>query len=261
MKGNNKMKKKIVKVLCVVMAAMCVTGCGSKDEKNAGGSSSANSIAGVSNEEMFSWEINDDTKIWHLAPEYEDTQVLIIPKRCENIGQAAFYENTSITEVSFENDNTQLEKMVFCDCTNLKKVQLPNNLNDIKDSLFSRCALEEIEIPDSVTEIGANAFANCESLKKVKFGAGIKSIGKDAFRSCDNLEEIDLPEGVESIGDGAFKYCDNVKTITLPESLKEIGQFAFLTGNSVDNSTITLRVKKGSYADESFDVGFTKEYY
>lgn len=47
----------------------------------------------------------------------------------------------------------------FSLCEGLSMVELPTTLTIIPDGIFTDCALlESITIPDTVTEIGANAF-------------------------------------------------------------------------------------------------------
>ena len=50
--------------------------------------------------------------------------------------------------------------------------------------------MEELVIGNSVTAIGANAFAGIETLKKVSIGESVKTIGEQAFFNCVNLETI-----------------------------------------------------------------------
>ena len=50
--------------------------------------------------------------------------------------------------------------------------------------------MEELVIGNSVTAIGANAFAGIETLKKVSIGESVKTIGEQAFYNCMNLETI-----------------------------------------------------------------------
>ena len=50
--------------------------------------------------------------------------------------------------------------------------------------------MEELVIGNSVTAIGANAFAGISSLKKVSIGESVKTIGEQAFYNCVNLETI-----------------------------------------------------------------------
>jgi len=66
--------------------------------------------------------------------------------------------------------------------------------------------LTSITIPDSVTDIGANAFAWCTGLKSATLGNGLMSIGVGAFSGC-GLSTITIPSGVASIGDYAFGGC------------------------------------------------------
>ena len=50
--------------------------------------------------------------------------------------------------------------------------------------------MEELVIGNSVTAIGANAFAGISTLKKVTIGESVKTIGEQAFYNCVNLETI-----------------------------------------------------------------------
>ncbi len=50
--------------------------------------------------------------------------------------------------------------------------------------------MEELVIGNSVTAIGANAFAGIETLKKIIIGESVKTIGEQAFYNCVNLETI-----------------------------------------------------------------------
>ena len=50
--------------------------------------------------------------------------------------------------------------------------------------------MEELVIGNSVTAIGANAFAGIETLKKITIGESVKTIGEQAFYNCVNLETI-----------------------------------------------------------------------
>ncbi len=50
--------------------------------------------------------------------------------------------------------------------------------------------MEELVIGNSVTAIGANAFAGIETLKKITIGESVKTIGEQAFFNCVNLETI-----------------------------------------------------------------------
>ncbi len=63
-----------------------------------------------------------------------------------------------------------------------------DKLNSIKNSAKTTCY--EMEIPDNVTEIGENVFANCRALTSVTIRNSIKKIGEYAFRYCSALKNV-----------------------------------------------------------------------
>jgi len=71
-----------------------------------------------------------------------------------------------------------------------EKITIGNNVSTIGEAAFYQSrAVEELYIPDSVTEIGRYAFSNCYSLKKVTI-SGTTSIGWCAFDGCSCLTEV-----------------------------------------------------------------------
>ena len=78
-------------------------------------------------------------------------------------------------------------------------------------------------IPDTVTEIGEEAFFGCDALEEVVIPASVRKIGKEAFRCCSNMTQIVIPDSVIEIGSGAFDECDSLGEIHLPASLRKLG--------------------------------------
>ena len=64
-----------------------------------------------------------------------------------------------------------------------------------------------VTIPDSVTSIGANAFAwYCTGLTSITIPDSVTSIGTSAFYYCD-LTSVTIPAGVTRIGGNPFEGC------------------------------------------------------
>ena len=78
-------------------------------------------------------------------------------------------------------------------------------------------------IPDTVTEIGEEAYCCCDELEEVVIPDSVKKISKDAFRACANLIKVVIPDSVIEIGSGAFDECDSLGEIHLPASLRKLG--------------------------------------
>ena len=96
-------------------------------------------------------------------------------------------------------------------------------VTEIGENAFNNCdGLKSVEIPNSVTRIGAGAFSWCSNLNSVTIPSSVISIGGDAFSWCSNLSSVEIPNSVTSIGAGAFRYS-GLKSITIPKSVTSIG--------------------------------------
>lgn len=73
--------------------------------------------------------------------------------------------------------------------------------------------LESIEIPNTVTMIGASAFYNCSSLTSITIPNSVTSIGNSAFFSCANLRSVIIPSSVKTIGTNNFRECPELEEI------------------------------------------------
>lgn len=119
---------------------------------------------------------------------------------------------------------------------------IPEGVTKIDKCAATQRAIVTVEIPDSVEEIGKEAFRICNYLQSVTIGAGVKKMGNEAFANCDNLTKVTIKEGVKTIGTYAFRHCKALTDITLPESLTKIGANAF-SGCSLNFITIPAKVK------------------
>ncbi|SCY55908.1 Leucine rich repeat-containing protein [Lachnospiraceae bacterium XBB2008] len=85
--------------------------------------------------------------------------------------------------------------------------------------------LETVWMPDSIVNIGNQAFENCRKLKTVHLSANLERIGHSAFRGCA-IEDIDIPNGVKMIGEWSFAFNPLTK-VYIPDSVNSLCAFAF----------------------------------
>ena len=61
--------------------------------------------------------------------------------------------------------------------------------------LFSRCEnLNCVNLPDTLEEIGSEAFVNCENLISLQIPKSVSSIEPDAFSECRHLMLFVYPD-------------------------------------------------------------------
>lgn len=136
----------------------------------------------------------------------------------------------TVTELTvtgpLSNDDFRVIKNNLVCCYKLDMTEVTNAT--IPASLFyNNGILNEICLPNSLTEIPENAFRKCNSLTHVNIPSGLKKIGPFAFYDCRSLDIDRLPDGITEIGDAAFNSCTNLMLSELPQSLATIGEYAF----------------------------------
>ena len=77
-----------------------------------------------------------------------------------------------------------------------------------------------VEIPDTVTAIGEQAFLNNKTMMHVLIPDSVTSIGESAFEGCTSLLSVSIPDSVESIGNSAFYGCTSLGYAYLPNNAK-----------------------------------------
>ena len=121
------------------------------------------------------------------------------------------FRNQKIESYIIPNSVTDIGNSAFSDCSSLTNIVIPNSVTDIGNSAFSDCSsLSNIVIPDSVTAIGNFAFWGCSSLSNIVIPDSVTAIGDYAFYYC-SLSNIVIPDSVTAIGICAFPYfCDTI---------------------------------------------------
>ena len=102
--------------------------------------------------------------------------------------------------------------------------------------------LEEVVLPETLIEIGAQAFSSSQLIKTINIPDNVQIIGIDAF-AYTYLEMVHLPKTLKKIENGAFWGSYSLKNITLPDSLEEIGQDVFNQSEVLEKITVPKNVK------------------
>ena len=101
----------------------------------------------------------------------------------------------------------------------ITSIKLPKTLLNIGYGVFRGCkSMESIEIPDSVTEMGACLFEDCIALRSVKLPKKLKVINYRTFCNCQSLETVAIPKSVTTIRNDVFRDCAALTSISFPEN-------------------------------------------
>ena len=109
----------------------------------------------------------------------------------------------------------------------VRKLVIPEGYSSL-DAVCLRgiVGLEEIVLPDSVTEIPGQLMPNAALfLKKITFGKNLTRIGAEAFSGCTGLTGVVFPASLREIGDFAFQNT-GLTSVTLPK-LDQCGRAIF----------------------------------
>jgi len=121
----------------------------------------------------------------------------------------------------------------------ITSITIPNSVTEIGDEAFKGCKnLTNIIIPDSVITMGKNVFDGCGGLTGVIIGNSVIKIEKQAFNDCIGLTEITIPDSVTVIEEQAFKGCTGLTGITIGNGVTGIGKQAFKGCKSLVSVTI-----------------------
>ena len=159
---------------------------------------------------------NSDAPPW--ASYRTSIEKAVIGYGVTTIGMYAFFDCSSLMEVTVPNSVTSIGSEAFRFCGSLPDVALPNSVNYIGVGAFDCCSsLIEVAIPDLVTEILESTFSNCSSLEKVTVGNSVNYIGWHAFESCSSLENITIPGSVTNIEPAPFRDCSSLTGIIVDD--------------------------------------------
>lgn len=148
--------------------------------------------------------------------------------------------NDKIYVVTSIGDSAFCQKMVF-----------PSGIISIRSYEMWNTGLTDIKMPNTITNIGNNAFCNCDSLESVQMSNAISHIGSYAFGRCPKLTSLSLPSGVTSIGEYAFSSCTSLTNIEIPSGVTEIAEGTFLWSSNLeiefDNLKKNVKVGKNAF--------------
>ncbi len=134
-------------------------------------------------------------------------------------------------------------------CSKIENINL-NKVSSISNAAFINSSLTNLNILDSVKEIGELSFAYCYDLKELTIGHGLNNISSGAFLYNTSLENIVIPNNIQYILGGvfgAFENCFALKDVAFEDNSKLvlIDKSAFASCNlqniSIPKNVVEIR--------------------
>ena len=133
---------------------------------------------------------------------------------------------------------TSIDTLAFYYCSELTSIDFPNSITEIGQQAFGNCpGLTGIVVEsgnprydsrnncNAIIETASNTLiAGC---KNTTIPNSVTAIGNFAFEGCTGLTSIEIPNSVTSIGWYAFYSCEGLTGIDIPNSVTDVGVGAF----------------------------------
>ena len=160
---------------------------------------------------------------WSLSS-MSGVNLLNIPASVTTMYTYSFHANTKLRVAESNSTYKSIDDVLILNKAGTKVIMASKNATTYN-------------IPNTVTEIGKNAFYDCSKITSITIPDSVTTIGAGAFESCSSLTEITIPQNVTSIGSDAFVYCGKLMAINIKGEEGRIsgGPWGAQYGNRVIN--------------------------
>lgn len=177
--------------------------------------------------------------IGQLAFEYCDKlESIAFPDSLKRIEMYAFRNCGSLSDIVLPKGIEYIGLYAFEGCGKLTKINIPKSLVNCGDDSeqnnlpapqnegpFEGSNIYEATFEDGCTRTTNSIFASCESLENVNLPNSMTQIDSYAFFGCSNLKDITLPNNLKTIRDHAF-WDSSLKELYITDTVETIEEQA-----------------------------------
>ena len=139
----------------------------------------------------------------------------------------------------------------------IKRIVVGEGITAVSTYAFACCSnVTSVDLPDTLSEIGARAFYKDVSLASLELPSGLSTIGRMAFQDCTALKSLTIPSGVKKLPEYICCGCSRLKEVVLPGTITEIGSSAFF---GTDLSQISYTGTKARWSCIRIDISNKKD--
>ena len=146
--------------------------------------------------------------------DHEEIVSVDFPSSLEVVGAGAFRGCAGITELDLPEGLRELGSQAFGDIPGLGRVYVPASLETASQPFYlaasddASAAGIEVEFAPGVARVVDDLFLNARGLREIELPETVTEIGTLAF-SGSGLASVSMPDGVAEIGASAFSGCSS----------------------------------------------------
>ena len=130
---------------------------------------------------------------------------------------------------------TSIENLWY-PCSQIRSIYIPESVTSISHNAFANCEnLTSVIIHCKNLAIDDYAFDNCSSLANITISGGELRIGNYAFANCKNLTACSISSSIEYLGVGIFERCQKLTGFSFPANITYIPDNMFSQCESLQN--------------------------
>ena len=143
------------------------------------------------------------------------------------MGERAFEGCTQLSSVALSARTASVGAYAFAGCEKLTSIAM-DGVTSLGEGAFEGCGFTSVDLRNLVPSgyfandtfaLPARAFADCGSLTSVVLPESLSSVGAEAFAGCAKLETVtvnaDASSSLRSVAADAFTGCTQLKTVIL----------------------------------------------
>ena len=196
-------------------------------------------------------------------------KTISLPASLQYVGEQSFLSSENIVSITVADNNnyySSLDGILY----NKEKTELiyypkgktdesftaPKTVKVIYDCAFYQSSVKNVVLPEGLEKIGNSAFWSNKALESINFPSTLLDVGDNAFEYCSVLDGIALPDGITHIGVSAFyntKYYDDRNNWTdYGNVLINNGWLLQMYTDSLVSTTLTIAEGIKGLADNVF---------
>ena len=135
-------------------------------------------------------------------------ELVVLPDGVRHVGASAFEGCVALTSVVLSVSVSNVGSNAFKGCSSIISLAISGDfvVRDVFPESYA--TMKSVKIASGVTSLCDNMLEGCAAIASIELPKSLSEIGAFAFAGCKGLQPgITIPEEVTSIGDYAFKGC------------------------------------------------------